>query len=226
MHLDFCCSSMSRLILLHFILSDARNPWGIKREEVHLGFCLKIQRGKHKILISIYWSFFTSILYQLKWRETSCDPGSRGIKDRKKRQRGKGEGEWWQGTEATALPPSSRRNWPEPFSRRPAPCPASLFLVPCPEVLCLASVSPLCNPLSHRLQVATRSHLGLLPCELSGKAQHAHLLPCVTSLFPERPLFRLCRIFLVVPEMTIIGSPHLFPLFPVLPLVREDESGS
>lgn len=85
---------MSRLILLHFILSDARNPWGIKREEVHLGFCLKIQKGKHKILISIYWSFFTSILYQLKWRETSCDPGSRGIKDRKKRQaRGKENGD-------------------------------------------------------------------------------------------------------------------------------------
>lgn len=53
-HLDFSCNSMSRLILLHFILSDARNPSGIKREEVHLGFCLKIQKGKHKILISIY----------------------------------------------------------------------------------------------------------------------------------------------------------------------------
>lgn len=35
-------------------MSDARNLWEIKREEIHLGSFLKIQKGKHKILISIY----------------------------------------------------------------------------------------------------------------------------------------------------------------------------
>lgn len=96
-------------------MSAVRDLLGIKREEAHLDFFLKIQKGKHKILISIYWLiffFFTSVFYQLMW-----DP--RGIKDRKERQRGGREGGWWQ----AEAPPV-----PSPELRARHLCPHSLTL--------------------------------------------------------------------------------------------------
>ena len=47
-------------------MSAVRDLLGIRREEAHLGFFLKIQKGKHKILISIYWLiFFFLLLYSI-----------------------------------------------------------------------------------------------------------------------------------------------------------------
>lgn len=56
-HLDLSCNRMSGLILLVSLCLLPGIFEGLK-EEAHLGFFLKIQKGKHKILISIYWLIF------------------------------------------------------------------------------------------------------------------------------------------------------------------------
>lgn len=50
---------------------DTRNLWGMKREGVHLGFFLKIQKGQHKILISIYWLLFYIYILSVKSGESN-----------------------------------------------------------------------------------------------------------------------------------------------------------
>ena len=75
---------MSGQILFCFIGSDARNLGGIKREEVLLVFFLKMQKGKHKILISIYWLLFYLHMMSIKVKRALLYP--RGIKDRGKKK--------------------------------------------------------------------------------------------------------------------------------------------
>lgn len=119
------------------------------REQIHLGCLLKIQKDKHKILISIYWLFFTSILCQLRWREKSCAP--RAIEARKQRQT-EGQG----GRRMVPRPRPAPNPWrpqvvglAEPsLSLHRAPHQASLVLLPCPECLGWA---PLSECLLHRL---------------------------------------------------------------------------
>lgn len=170
-------------------MSDARNLWEIKREEIHLGSFLKIQKGKHKILISIYWFFFlTSIFYQLRWREKSWDP--RGIKDRKKTKAERREGRRMMTRQS--LVPDAGQLLPGPLSLLPQgawltgalPPPCAWPLVSCPELLAVAPRPHFLTP-AQRLQVPTPSHLGWLPRELSAEAQRASLLPWVP--FPSAP---------------------------------------
>lgn len=219
-------------------MADSWNLWGIKREAIHLGFLKKNSEGKHKILISICWWFFASILCQLRWRENPViQEGSRLEREDWQTQGGGGGGR--RGTRQRSGP-HPRQPLPQAqtlssgcraasalFLAAPTePGPASHWPVPCPGLLCLASASPLSNPLLHRLQVATPSPLGC--CLVNPEeAQRAFLLPWVTFLpAPERPLSRLCCLFLVVPELMIIGSSTSSNWSLFFPWGRAENSGS
>lgn len=128
--------------------------------------------------------------------------------------------------QAVALPPSGGWNWPELFliSLHLAPHPASLFILLCPEFLYLASLSPLSNPLLHRLQVATSScwDCCLVNSQRKPRTPSQHSFP----LYPWASLLQAVWYFSGRSWDDSHWIAHLFPLVPVLPLRREEKSGS